>query len=233
MSVDPEKGEVPAATGGGGAPPPFEMETNQASPPSYSSLFGELQNVKKENPAPASFMKAFYSVVANTIGMTIMLGILNGIQIAMIVIGSLYLYDCPAQRLIPIYLIVEGSFFIVKSIFDLKARIQRQKLPAEEQQEYKPPLWERIITRTVGTFLFAFFICGNVWTYSIYRPNSLDPSAADYCHRTLYDFAFWNITGTYIIIAVFQCCCLTACFIACCACCGAAAAGKKKEEEAQ
>ena len=43
---------------------------------------------------------------------------------------------------------------------------------------------------------------GNVWIYSTYDKFATLPGEPTYCHPTLYWFAFWLTTATYIILAV-------------------------------
>ena len=50
--------------------------------------------------------------------------------------------------------------------------------------------------------LFAWFIAGNVWIYRNYEPNYADPRSPDFCHKTLYLFAFWVTNSRYILFGV-------------------------------
>ncbi|XP_078518443.1 uncharacterized protein LOC144783233 [Lissotriton helveticus] len=50
------------------------------------------------------------------------------LSIAEIVIGSVYLQQCPAQRFIPIYLIVNGVTVIVMSLLSIVAGLRPNKL---------------------------------------------------------------------------------------------------------
>ena len=61
--------------------------------------------------------------------------------IAEIVVGAVYLHDCPVQPLIPVYLVVVGVLYLLQ-----------------------PCLF------TTGS-LCVWFLFGNVWVYSIYEPN--------------------------------------------------------------
>ena len=72
----------------------------------------------------------------------------------------MYKDDCPAERLIPIYLIVMGSVYIVKSLIDLKGRAQKSRLPKEEQEDFKQNRGESGTSGLIGLFLFAWFIAG-------------------------------------------------------------------------
>lgn len=59
---------------------------------------------------------------------------------------------------------------------------------------------------------------GNYWIYSTYGDWSQTQGHDNYCHPTLYWFAFWLLTVGYIIFGAIICC---GCVIACCRiCCG-------------
>lgn len=141
--------------------------------------------------------------------------ILCVLPIANIAIGAVYLHDCPRQPFIPIYLIVMGVFGMVLTLLSC--------LPCASQNRDEPPnplsrvcvFWNSL----TSTFLFCWFIAGNVWIYSVYRPdfqkNSLNPEM--YCNKTLYLYAFWTTTLIYILFAVFLLggCCIFLCFCLC------------------
>ena len=47
-----------------------------------------------------------------------------------------------------------------------------------------------------------------MWVYRIYKPE-MDPVNAlseNYCHRSVYIFAFWLITTAYIFLGLFTSC---------------------------
>ncbi|KAF7230262.1 transmembrane protein 272 [Nothobranchius furzeri] len=123
------------------------------------------------------------------------------LPIAQIAIGAVYMHECPRQPYIPIYLIVAGSFSMLLTILSC--------LPCARETEGGPPnklsaictFWNAI----TSLFLFAWFITGNVWIYSIYQPN-YNKNATDidsYCNKSLYLFAFWTTTLVYIMLALF------------------------------
>lgn len=90
-------------------------------------------------------------------------------------------------------------------------------------------LQERNVLKLRQSFVYFFakshlvFVCflspGNVWIYSIYRPdfqkNSTSPEM--YCNKTLYLYAFWTTTLVYILFAVVLLggCCVLVCFCLC------------------
>ncbi|XP_061565545.1 transmembrane protein 272-like [Cololabis saira] len=135
------------------------------------------------------------------------------LPIVHIAIGAVYLHDCPRQPYIPIYLIVSGVFGVLMAVFPC--------LPGTQQPRDGPPTsLSRVCTcwnSLMSTFLFCWFIAGNVWIYSIYQPNydknttSVDP----YCDKTLYLFSFWITTLVYIFLGLAVTIGLCACMCAC------------------
>ncbi|XP_051918811.1 transmembrane protein 272-like [Hippocampus zosterae] len=117
------------------------------------------------------------------------------IPLAQIIMGAVHLDDCPRQHYIPIYLIVVGIFAIM-----LVACVC---LPCAREPKDGPPNpfcrislgWNALL----AVFLVAWFIAGNVWIYSIYKPNYYKnvTSAEPYCDKILYLFAFWTTTLIY------------------------------------
>ncbi|XP_078526253.1 transmembrane protein 272-like [Lissotriton helveticus] len=125
---------------------------------------------------------------------------------ASITVGSVFFHDCPAQYLIPYYLIISG----VASFLLLIPSI----LPCRNREE--PSILINAFHSIFGLFQLAFFIAGNVWIYSIYAPNYTDRTAANYCHKRLYLYAFWITTLVYIFLGLFI---VIGCSMLLCACC--------------
>ncbi|XP_070710920.1 transmembrane protein 272-like [Pempheris klunzingeri] len=135
--------------------------------------------------------------------------------IAQIALGAVYLHDCPRQHYIPIYSIVAGVFSLVLGLLSC--------LPCAHEPTEGPsnPLsrvcvaWNSLIS----FFLFCWFIAGNVWIYSIYKPNyNKNTTSSDpYCNKTLYLFSFWTTTLVYIALGLFLVigCCVLFCFCLC------------------
>ncbi|XP_040925706.1 transmembrane protein 272-like [Betta splendens] len=126
------------------------------------------------------------------------------LPIAQIVIGSVYLNECPRQHYIPIYLIVGGVFGLFIALLSC--------LPCTQRDEGDTSAADTPLSRLCTTwnsltslFLFCWFITGNVWIYSIYQPdyhkNATHPDL--YCNKTLYLFAFWTTTLVYILLGLF------------------------------
>ncbi|KAM7377264.1 hypothetical protein PAMA_013859 [Pampus argenteus] len=133
------------------------------------------------------------------------------IAIVELVMGAVYLYDCPRQPYIPIYLLVKGVFSLLPSVV------------VRQTNTDNPGIYRGSAGGLISFFLLCWFIAGNVWIYSIYEPNynktttSVDP----YCDKALYLFAFWSTNLTYILIllvpaVIFACfCCGVTCLVCC------------------
>ncbi|XP_030855977.1 transmembrane protein 272-like [Strongylocentrotus purpuratus] len=194
------------------APASNDATQQNASPSSNQSIFDQIKSEKEKDGSLVSFIGSVIRILFGTSIVSLLMAVSLVILIAMIAIGAVYFDNCPAQNLIPIYLIIMGAASIVKTLINLKGRAQRSRLPSEEQADFKPNKVERIISLLIGVFIFGFFIAGNVWICGIFRPNTTDNSATDYCHPTLYYFAFWWNNVCYIIgIVCFFCCCCYGC----------------------
>ena len=121
-------GTVPAHQGVSRGPPPsyeeavdpngiktvtvvsiVSFELFSAEPPSYDSLFGRIRDTHKASRNVIDFVVKVILLLLGTIGCTIACSITVVIPFCMIVIGSVYFHDCPAEPYIPIFLIVGGN----------------------------------------------------------------------------------------------------------------------------
>ena len=115
--------------------------------------------------------------------------------------GAKYKNDCPAEDKIPIYLIVAGAVGVFRNLISLGQRAKQSDNQDEEEEKRKRP-----VESILDCFLFVWFICGNVWIYQNYRHVSFERGDTNYCNETLYHFAFWITTSTYILVGVLCCC---------------------------
>ncbi|XP_056156615.1 transmembrane protein 272-like [Lampris incognitus] len=137
------------------------------------------------------------------------------LPVAEIAIGVSYLDECPRQHYIPIYLIVMGIFGMLLTVQSCLPCAQEPKDGTTNPISHYCIAWNSL----TSLFLFCWFITGNVWIYSIYKPNfnqtttNLDP----YCNKTLYLFAFWTTTLVYIFLGLFLLfgSCVLGCFFVC------------------
>jgi len=117
------------------------------------------------------------------------------LPLLLIIFGSVFLGRCKIQPNIPIYLIVAGVFSLLEILYRIFRNLAQKSKFLEafmESQNNKPTI-PRIVN---FVFLTIWFFIGSGWVYSIYYPTAED------CNLTLYKFAFWFITLTYIFTAL-------------------------------
>jgi len=202
-------------------PPTYEQSQNNANdlPPSYESVFGQVRAAHEESHGIVDFLKKFAIILLGTIGCTICVGLVLAVPIAMIVMGSRYLHECPAEPYIPIYLIVGGCFGVLKNLSNIGQRMKNRQDNRDDENAKTNPF-----DSMLNCFLCAWFIAGNVWIYRTYNKFNNDRESDNYCNETLYWFAFWLTTVTYIIMG-------TTCLCICCAGVGAALVGNKNQPQ--
>jgi len=198
-------GTVPAHQGVSRGPPPSYEEAvdPNAEPPSYDSLFGRIRDTHKASRNVIDFVVRVIILLLGTIGCTIACSITIVIPVCMIVIGSVYFHDCPAEPYIPIFLIVGGSFSVFKYLIGVLSRVRRAETGAEQDPQPTHPV-QSLIT----FFLCGWFITGCVWVYRIYWPATQEEMVGTerYCNPVVYIFAFWLITTAYIFLGLFTSC---------------------------
>ncbi|KAF6033809.1 hypothetical protein EB796_007881 [Bugula neritina] len=235
------------------------MSNGNDPPPSYSSLFQELNAKKEGSDGFVSYSKEVTEVISkkatNGVGFVICgicCSLINlALPIAEIVIGSMNLKECPAQKFIPIYLIVAGVFGALSGFGGVGQKMTNRKKPEDdverEDDSGKSQKHFGRLTSLTTTFLLAWLICGSVWTFRMEKCESSalsvnttsvtgcfttdeDFSEQDfYCKKLVYDFTFINIIIKWAVYALFAfiglivCCCC--CVVFCCKCSG------KKENE--
>jgi len=185
-------------------PPTYEEAINPASapPPTYESLFGRVREVHRESSGSLDFIKNVVFLLIGTIGFTIFIGVILIIPISMFIIGLIYLQECPVDNHIPLYLFVGGIFGIFKQYLDLSRRLKnrRRVLMGEEIVE------KSNLQSFIGCFMMFWFIMGSYWVYKEYEPSYDPMSGVLYCNKTVYLFAFWQITSVYLVFALLTVC---------------------------
>ncbi|ELT92427.1 hypothetical protein CAPTEDRAFT_187056 [Capitella teleta] len=172
-------------------------------PPPF--IVGRVRGIWKKSATNVDFTKNLCTFIfCGAVGLACTIVFSIGLPIAHIVIGTLYLDDCPVQRFIPIYLVVAGCFILVKGIMSIAEAYHKKDLNKDE--EYQRP---RVFSRAdglVGCFLFCWFIAGNVWIFSnVNKYQSEDPALSNFCNATLYLYAYWVTIATYILMASERC----------------------------
>mgnify|MGYP000510104229 CR=1 FL=1 len=75
--------------------------------------------------------------------------------------GAIHKDNCPAERMIPIYLIVGGSFGIIKNLSSLLQRCSNKDKEDGDEKNAKTNPFDA----TLNCFLFAWFIAGIIHSY--------------------------------------------------------------------
>ncbi|XP_042327967.1 transmembrane protein 272-like [Sceloporus undulatus] len=124
-----------------------------------------------------------------------------------LVLGAVYLDQCPRQPLLPIYLIILGTLTVLQILLG--------SLPCGAGT-----VWQRILIFplqiTCFLFFFAWFLAGSVWVYSIYPPDYEAVGSQSFCQRTLFLFAFGVTTALHVVLGMaflFSLCILATFFI--------------------
>ncbi|XP_040564009.1 uncharacterized protein [Lepeophtheirus salmonis] len=197
-------GTVPAHQGVSRGPPPsYEDAVDpNAEPPSYDSLFGRIRDTHKASRNFFDFLIKFIILLMGTIGCTIVCSVTVILPICMIVIGSMYLHQCPAEPYIPLFLVVGGSFSVFKYLIGVMARVWCQDTDNYCRKK------ARHAQSLISFFLCGWFIGGCIWVYTIYWPNFEPQFEGDteYCHQAVYVFTYWIITTSYIFLGIFTSC---------------------------
>jgi hypothetical protein len=129
--------------------------------------------------------------------------------------------DCPANYLIPVWLIVGGTFtmtaqILCSVIFVYQIfRSFRQRTFAEKIMYILLFICPFII---VVFFNLAWFFTGNAWVYPLYnfvQFSSGGSSPDTYCNQVVFMFSFWTLNFCYILFGLFM---LVANLICCCLC---------------
>ncbi|XP_014278291.1 transmembrane protein 272 isoform X2 [Halyomorpha halys] len=185
-----------------GPPPTYEeaMDPSRAPPPSYESVIGRVREVHKQSSGTIDFLKKLIILLVGTIGCTIAIGITIFVPVAMFLIGLHYLNECPVNVFIPIYLLVGGFVGVLKQVLQILYRVKRARNRNDNEEEPRSS-FQSVIT----CFMLSWFFLGSYWVYKEYKPN-YDPREGPYCNKTVYLFAFWQITIVYVTLSLLTFC---------------------------
>ncbi|XP_077518964.1 transmembrane protein 272-like isoform X2 [Amblyomma americanum] len=195
-------------------PPSYDDITDpNAPPPSYQSLFGKVREVHKTSSGVLNFLLNVAVLILGTLGCTILIGVTFIIPVSMIVIGTIYINDCPAEKYIPIFLVMGGVFGVLRTLLDVCGKCRRPDSSGEagrnanEEQRAEERTWSTL----VNCFLFAWYVAGCVWVYRAYPPDYTNSESPEFCDRTLYLFAFGLVTAGLLSLGLLAAClcCLT------------------------
>jgi len=141
--------------------------------------------------------------------MTVFLAALSVVHIFLLIVGAIHVYDCRAERFIPIFLIVVGVFAILRACLNWYYAWCHPKIkkPETDEEVPKPSPFSNII----NLFLLIWLICGAIW---VFRTNPVFHDATDpnYCDKLTYYTAYVYVIVSFAMMALTL-------VIGCCMCC--------------
>eukprot|EP00116_Pleurobrachia_bachei_P006106 sb/3466368/ len=178
--------------------PVFEDEN---LPPTYESIFGQIREEWLTAENFTEFLKNAGRILLASLACTLILFFLLILPIAYIVIGYMYLNQCPINKWIPIYLIVAGILGLVQNALML---FRRCVPPNVSVTMYMACMICYVVCEVVVAIVaLIWFLIGTYWVYSILFEvcfNKYDGHC--YCNSVCYWFAFVMITLSYILIII-------------------------------
>lgn len=90
-----------------------------------------------------------------TVGCSIIIGFTLIIPLCMMIIGGVYLYDCPQGEYIPVYLLVGGGFGVFKQLLYLSARVRQSPMEQDDERIRQSPTLTLINCFTLGWFIIG------------------------------------------------------------------------------
>ncbi|GFY40569.1 uncharacterized protein TNIN_428071 [Trichonephila inaurata madagascariensis] len=149
------------------------------------------------------FFRAIF-IIFSTLGWMFCIGGIPFISVALLIMGSIYKEDCKIQPNIPLYLIVAGALGTLQHFIALWTKY----LPKESQgrlKNYRSGCL--VVDSLLNLFLTIWFVLGCIWVYGVYSEVEYrDTTRGEYCHQTVYLFAFWILNFSFMILA-FLCVC--------------------------
>ncbi|XP_077869499.1 transmembrane protein 272-like [Saccoglossus kowalevskii] len=129
-------------------------------------------------------------------------GLTAVIPISMIVIGAIYKDECPTQPYIPLCLIVTGSFSFLTCFTCVFGCLSKRRKTSDRTHDVS---CRHGISGLLFICLICSYIAGDVWIFKAYEPSYEDPSAPDYCDKTLYLFSCWMMNISFLLVGFGGC----------------------------
>jgi hypothetical protein len=146
-----------------------------------------------------------------TLAVLIYLTIVLALPTTKLVLGILYINECPVNKNIPLYMIVSGAcglaiiLFLLLSSTCTFCRSSTIARKPTHQCMIGTTAFARGMQGVLAIFLFIWFFIGNYWVFGArYLVRTDNSSDANYCKPALYWFAFYVLIFTYVY-AMFIC----------------------------
>ena len=123
--------------------------------------------------------------------------------------GGSYRTECPKEQRLPLYLLVGGGFGLIKIVFLFvlqKRSPSYNRLEDGDDDDDDDVTEDVVLSRFVRfsnigliLFLFIWFIVGNIWFFSIWKPNFQQPlhEPNNWCDKSLYWYTFYHFIVCY------------------------------------
>uniref|UniRef100_A0A0N5AN93 G_PROTEIN_RECEP_F1_2 domain-containing protein n=1 Tax=Syphacia muris TaxID=451379 RepID=A0A0N5AN93_9BILA len=180
-----------------------------ALPPTYQSLYGEFRRVD-DPKSLAQFLGKAFTALINTVTAAVTIAFLNIIPLFMIVIGVINLENCQIEPRIPIWLIVGGSVYLLKSAINFfrmkvyKDRLNRQNPPDQNvPRGCRNPF--KLVLSLLALFSVIWFVIGTVLVYRVYSSvNYEDEQSSDHCDQFIYLFSFCAASVVAVVVCALE-----------------------------
>lgn len=171
--------------------------------------FARIKKAWNESTNVFSFFGAAVCIIFQTVGWFTCVGGVPFLSLVMLIIGSIYVGQCNIEPNIPVYLIVSGVIGTIQHVLTIWTRY----VPKESHGRLRVyRSYCNSINGLFHIFLIIWFILGCVWVYSAHSEVDFrDPYKDEYCHKTLYYFAFWILNLSFILFGLLVV--LSVCFL--------------------
>lgn len=129
--------------------------------------------------------------------------------------GSVFLNDCPGQRIIPIWLIVFGCVSLLQTTINIVKRFFKKKSRRDEEEGDQANYANRTgscFESLVSIFLFVWIILGSYWVFGYYYVwrdgcNRAPMGCNSLCNPIPYLFSYIVLIVIYVTSCIFCLCC--------------------------
>ena len=210
--------------------PPIPNHYQVDSPPIYRlapiPVTRPVKQRKCTHEKPSGLFTTLSAGGLYTLAGLIYLSFLVALPVTKLVLGILYVKECPVNKNIPLYMIISGAcgLAIVILLLLSSACTFCRSMSNANNLAHRLTICTIALARgvqgAIAIFLFIWFLFGNVWVFNAqYRVRTDRPNDTNnYCHPVLYWFAFYVLIFTYVY-AVFTCCVKFCVNFFCCGAC--------------
>lgn len=178
------------------------LETEQSS-----SLISSMSGACSEATGTCDFISRAFAIFTGTWAVTVFVGVLLLLPLLMSAIGVKYLDECPKEPKVPIYLLVGGSFGVLKLILVLWRQVKYHRYEYDDHFTDPSTLFSasHVTHWALSVFLAIWFAFGNYWLYSIWKPHFNAPlhEPRNWCSETVFRFTFWQLVTCHILVGCF------------------------------